>query len=266
LQRETDSMYAEGRFQLAPPISVQIGFRRDQVEGLSDETTPHLGVAWTLPHANTTLKASYSEGFKPPSFFALGFPIGANPDLKPETSRNVEFTLVQRLGSSNSNAQIGFFRTDYLELIDFDSMTFTYVNRGEIVVTGFEPSVSYRLHPTLKLQVGMTLLDISERDGLAPLRNRPERRFTATVAYEMNERSSLFAALNHSASFIDRSNPTGDIQMPGFAVVNAGYSLRAGPLLFRFSIDNLFDKDYEQFVGFQAQDRRLRAEVQGEFP
>jgi len=265
LERETDSIYAEGQFQLAPPVSVQIGLRRDKVERLSAETTPHLGVAWTLPHSETTLKASYSEGFKPPSFFALGFPIGANPDLKPETSSNVEFTLVQRIGSSNSIAQIGFFRTDYLDLIDFDSMTFTYVNRGKIVVTGIEPSVSYRLHPKLQLQVGMTLLDISERDGLAPLRNRPERRFTANVAYEVNERSSLFAALNHSASFIDRSNPTGDIKMPEFAIVNAGYSLRAGPLLFKFSIDNLFDKDYEQFVGFQAQDRRLRVEAQGEF-
>jgi outer membrane cobalamin receptor len=81
----------------------------------------------------------------------------------------------------------------------------------------------------------------------------------------MNDRSSLFAALNYSAGFIDRSNPTGDIRMPGFETVNAGYSLHAGPLLLQFSIDNLFDADYEQFVGFQAQGRRLRVQLQGEF-
>ena len=115
------------------------------------------------------------------------------------------------------------------------------------------------------MQVGLTLLDISVRDGLPPLRNRPERRFTANVAYELDDRSSLFAALNHSASFIDRSNPTGDIQMPGFAIVNAGYSRSVGPLVFKFSVDNLFNEDYEQFVGFEAQDRRLRVEVQGTF-
>ena len=86
LKRGTDSMYAEGQFQLAAPISLQIGLRHDMVDRLSAVTTPHLGLSWTLPDNATTLKASYSEGFKPPSFFALGFPIGANPDLEPETS------------------------------------------------------------------------------------------------------------------------------------------------------------------------------------
>jgi outer membrane cobalamin receptor len=31
------------------------------------------------------------------------------------------------------------------------------------------------------------------------------------------------------------------------------------------SIDNLLDEDYEQFVGFPAQGRRLRAELRGTF-
>jgi vitamin B12 transporter len=265
LERETDSIYAEGRFQLGRPASLQIGLRHDKVERLSAKLTPHLGIAWTWPHASTTVKASYSEGFKPPSFFALGFPIGANPDLEPETSRNAELTLAQRIGHSGSSAQIGIFHTDYVDLIDFDSAAFQYVNRGKIVVAGIEPSLSYRPHPRLQLQVALTLLDIDERDGLAPLRNRPERRFTANVAYDINERSSLFAAVTHSSSFIDRSNPTGDIQMPGFAVVNAGYSRSAGPVVVKLSVDNLFDEDYEQFVGFPAQDRRLRVEIQGTF-
>jgi vitamin B12 transporter len=265
LKRGTDSIYAEGQFQLAPPVILQIGLRRDKVERLSAETTPHLGIAWTLPHAATTLKASYSEGFKPPSFFALGFPIGANPDLRPETSSNVEFTLQQPIGFFDANAQIGVFQTDYLDLVDFDSATFTYVNRGKIIVTGIEPAVSVRPHPRLQMQVGLTLLDISVRDGLPPLRNRPERRFTANVAYDLNDYSSLFAAFNYSASFTDRSNPTGDVQMPGFGIVNAGYSRDVGPLVLKLSVDNLFDEDFEQFVGFPAPARRVRVEVRGEF-
>jgi len=265
LERGTDSVYAEGRFQLASPVSLQVGIRRDEVDRLSIETTPHLGVVWDLPRSATTLKASYNEGFKPPSFFALGFPIGANPDLRPETSRNSEFTLLQRIEDSGSTVQIGLFHTVYQDLVDFDSSTFEYVNRGEIAVTGIEPSVTLGMASRLKLQVGLTLLEISERDDMAPLRNRPERRFTASVEYHVNERSSLFAAFYHSASFIDRSNPTGDIEMSGFAIVNAGYSLRFDRLRFKLSIDNLFDNAYEQFVGFPAQERRLRTEVSGEF-
>jgi len=265
MERGTDSFFGEGRFQLASPLSLQIGLRRDKVEGMSAETTPNLGIVWILPHSETTLKASYSEGFKPPSFFALGFPIGANPDLRPESSRNVELTLVQSFGSGDSSAQVSLFHTNYQDLVDFDSATFTYVNRGKIIVKGIEPMVSLRLGSRVNAQVGLTLLEISERDGLAPLRNRPERRLTANVVYDMTDRSSLFTVLNHSGNFIDRSNPTGDVEMPGFATLNAGYSLSVERLRFKLSIDNLFNNAYEQFVGFPAQDRRLRIEVQGKF-
>ena len=53
--------------------------------------------------------------------------------------------------------------------------------------------------------------------------------------------------------------------MPSFTVVDAAGSLRFGALRVSLAIDNLFDRDYEQFVGFPAQDRRLRVELRGDF-
>src|SRR5262249_23385295 len=119
LDRGTNSIFAEGRFEVAPAVEVQLGIRHDKVEGISGETTPPLGLVWTLPASATTLKASYSEGFKPPSFFALGFPIGANPDLQPERSKNMELTLVQQLGTDGSSAQVSVYQIDYTNLVDF---------------------------------------------------------------------------------------------------------------------------------------------------
>src|SRR5882672_1847478 len=265
LDRGTNSIFAEGRFEVAPAVEVQLGIRHDKVEGLAAETTPHLGLVWTLPGAATTLKASYSEGFKPPSLFALGFPIGANPDLKPERSKNMELTLVQRLGTDGSSAQVSVYKIDYKDLVDFDANTFTNVNRGKIVVKGIEPSLNLRIGSQVRGQVTATLLDISEQDGLPPLRNRPEQRLTAYLVYDVTDRSSLHAALNCTGSFLDRSNPTGDIKMPGFATVDVGYTLRWQQFRFTLSVDNLFNRYYEQFVGFPGQDRRFRIEVRGDF-
>ena len=90
LDRETTGLFLEARLPLLAGMGAQLGLRHDEVEegGSSDhETTPHLGLIWELPGTATTLKASYSEGFKPPSFFALGFPLGGNPALDPERSR-----------------------------------------------------------------------------------------------------------------------------------------------------------------------------------
>jgi vitamin B12 transporter len=264
LDRGTNSIFAEGRFEVVPAVEAQLGIRHDKVEGLSGETTPHLGLVWTAAAA-TTLKASYSEGFKPPSFFALGFPIGANPDLKPERSKNIELTLVQKLGTDGSSAQVSVYQIDYKDLVDFDATTFTNVNRGKIVVKGIEPSLNLRIGSAVRAQVTATLLDISEQDGLPPLRNRPERRATAYIVYDATERSSLHAAFNATSNFLDRSNPTGDIEMPGFATVDVGYTLRWQQFQLTLSVDNLFNKYYEQFVGFPGQDRRFRIEVRGDF-
>lgn len=265
LKRRTDSLFAEARWRPLAPLSLQIGLRRDKVEGLDAETTPHLGAVWDLANGETTLKASYSQGFKPPSFFALGFPIGGNPDLKPERSRNLELTAVHRFDGRRSSMQLSVFRIDYKDLVDFDANTFTNVNRGAVVVRGIEPSLQVRLGDRLRAQVGLTLLDIDEQDGQARLRNRPERRASASVGYDIDARSSLFAAIAHTGTFLDRSNPTGDIQMPAFTTLDLAYSLRLGRVDARLAIDNLLDESYEPYVGFAGRERRLRAELRTSF-
>ena len=265
LERSTFSLFVEGQIQLAPPVSLQLGVRRDEVDDLGAVVTPHLGVVWALPDGVTSLKASYSEGFKPPSFFALGFPIGANPDLRPESSRNGELGIVRHAAGGRSQAQISVFQTEYGNLVDFDATTFTYVNRGQIIVRGIEPALSLRLGRGWKAEIGATWLDIDLSDGMAPLRNRPERTLSAALEHEINDQNSLFVALVETGDFTDRSNPTGDIEMPGFTRVDAGYSMRRGRLRFNLAVDNVLDAAYEQYVGFPAQDRRVRVEVQVEY-
>jgi outer membrane receptor protein involved in Fe transport len=265
LKRKTNAVFAEGRIKLTPSVAVQLGVRRDKVEGLDARTTPHLGLVWDLPNGATTLKANYNEGFKAPSFFALGFPIGGNPNLRPERSKNAELTLAHRLEGAGSLAQVTVFQTNYKDLVDFDGATFTNINRGTIVVNGVEPSVKLQIADRWRAQAGFTLLNIDERDGLQPLRNRPEKRANASVVVDIDGRSTAFAGVNYTGNFLDRSNPTGDIQMPGFTVIDAGYAIRFGALQVKISVDNVFDKSYEQFVGFPAQGRRLRAELRGTF-
>jgi vitamin B12 transporter len=269
LERTTNSVFAEAQVKVLEGVSVQLGLRRDKIGGLPAETTPHLGAVWSLPGGATTVKATYSEGYKPPSFFALGFPIGANPALRPERSKNVELTGVQRLGADGSSMQLSVFRIEYQDLVDFtiDPVTFAplNINRGKIVVKGVEPMLQYRLFDRLRAQVGFTALQISELDGLAPLRNRPENRANLGATWDIDERSSLFVAATYTGKYLDRSNPTADITMPAFTVLDAAYTIRFAPLVVKLAIDNLLGRSYEQFVGFPARDRRVRAELRWGF-
>lgn len=268
LDRKTTAVFMEGRFPILSGLAAQIGIRHDRIdegESSDSQTTPHLGLVWDLPDGSTTLKANFNKGFKPPSFFALGFPLGGNPDLNPERSRNADLTLARRIDSAGSLVQLGLFRTRYEDLVDFDSDTFTNINRGTIVVQGIEPELKLQAGQHWRVHANASLLNIDERDGLQPLRNRPERRAAASVAYDFEGGHTAFVGLRYSGDFLDRSNPTGDIRMPSFTVVDAAGSLRVGVLRVSLAVDNLFDRDYEQFVGFPAQDRRLRVELRGDF-
>jgi outer membrane receptor protein involved in Fe transport len=264
LDRDTDSVFAEGQLKLSPAISVQLGVRHDKVQGLEAVTTPHLGLVWEVM-PGSTLKFNANEGFKPPSFFALGFPIGGNPNLKPEKSRNAEASFTQRLDGAGSTAQVGVFETRYKDLVDFDGATFSNINRGTIVVRGVEPEVSLRMLPGWRFTAGAALLSIDVRDGLQTLRNRPEKTGHLSVQGDLGRIGGIFAGVRVSGGYLDRSNPTGDIQMPGYSVLDLAYTLSLGAWRGKLALDNVLDKNYEQFVGFPAQGRRLRAEVSASF-
>jgi outer membrane receptor protein involved in Fe transport len=160
---------------------------------------------------------------------------------------------------------VSLFQTEYEDLVDFDGATFTNINRGKIVVKGIEPQVNVRLTPQWRVQAAATFLSIDVRDGLQQLRNRPEKVASASTWFDFDARNSVFGTVRYVGHFLDRSNPTGDIEMPSYTVFDAGYTFTYGPMRLRLSLDNVFDRYYEQFVGFPAQGRRVRAEIFGSF-
>ena len=65
---------------------------------------------------------------------------------------------------------------------------------------------------------------------------------------------------------LDSSIPTGDVELDGYARVDTSVTWTINEYLKTyFAVDNLFDTDYEQFVGFKAPGIRPRIGVQGKF-
>jgi len=265
LRRKTDAAFVEGHVRLMRGVTAQVGLRRDSVEGVDARTTPNFGIVWELPDGDTVLKANIAEGFKAPSFFALGFPIGANPDLGPERSRSRELTVSHRLDEAASTAEVSVFRTHYQGLVDFDGTRFLNVNRGAIVISGIEAGLTLDRGRDCRTRVGASLLDIDVRDGMQVLRNRPEQTASASLMCDVGRNVTLFASARYVGSFLDRSNPTGDIRMPTFSTFDLGGAFKLGAMQLNVSADNIFNHYYEQFVGFPGQDRRLRIMLRRKF-
>ncbi len=74
------------------------GFRVDGNSQFGKEVSPSWSVAIPLEQYGVTLRGSYSEGFRAPSFNELYFPGFGNPNLSPEISTEYDGGITKTFG------------------------------------------------------------------------------------------------------------------------------------------------------------------------
>lgn len=111
-------VFAEDTWALTPSLALTTGLRFDNHDTFGSFWTPRSYLVWNA-NDNWTLKGGYSEGYKAPrlerltnGIYNVGgqgrTPLFGNPDLKPETSRNLEFGTYFN-NQSNFDANITAF-------------------------------------------------------------------------------------------------------------------------------------------------------------
>ncbi len=266
LERETDSWFAALKTKPVENLVILLDVRHDDISNLESETSPAAGARYDFPNTGTALKARYSEGFRPPSFYSLASPIVGNANLKSETSRSSELGIEQALGNS---VRLGasVFRTRTRNLIDFDPTVpgpigfGQIVNRDSVETEGVE--VFATLKPMQRLDIGAsyTYATADIIDSTAELRNRPEHRASLSLAWQVNEASRFTWHTVYVGEFRDFSVPTDEIEMDSYSRTDIAYSYKWNRLTASAAIDNLFDDDFEEFVGFVNPGRRFRVGV-----
>jgi vitamin B12 transporter len=261
LTRKTRSPFAEVKLRPIEPLVVHLGVRRDSISDQADETSPSAGVRFTIPGTQTTLKAHYAEGFKPPSFFALGDPISGNPDLLSETSKSTEIGFEQGLWGDRASISAALFKTKYKNLIDFDFATFKLVNRNRVNADGAE--VEFKVRPIERLSLGLsyTYVDLEIENSNINLRNRPKHRASLSLNYAITDALQLAFNAAYVGKAFDSAIPTGEVELDSYTRVDAALTYRWRNLSATFALDNLLNDKYEQFIGFEQPGIRARVGV-----
>lgn len=125
--RNTNSAVAVYRADLGRN-HLQGNLRLDHVNGYGSRTTGGLSYAFDITRA-LQLTAGANTGFRLPTFNDLYGPFGSNPDLRPETSKNVEAGLRYREGGTD--AAIVVYRNRIENLIQYQRPT--VVNRDATI-------------------------------------------------------------------------------------------------------------------------------------
>jgi vitamin B12 transporter len=255
LARDTRAVFAQ--FECDCVARVVVGVRHDDVDPGRGATTGSAGARYELG-AGQALRAQWAQGFKPPSFFALGDPLVGNPDLRDETSRSVEAGWEMQRGDLSLQATA--FDTRFHDLVDFDPDAFRLVNRAGARMRGGEVRAARAFGP-LRPELSYTYADARLQETAAPLRNRPRHRASLALAHEEGRLSLRVAAVYVGRTF-DFSIPTGEVELPGRTTFDVVARWRSSTWAASLAVDNVFDRRYEDFVGFTAQGARVRGAIQ----
>lgn len=255
LKRTTDSGFVDISAQVVDSLLLQASVRHDDTNGFDGETSSKLGLRYTISE-QLTLRANIGDGYKLPSFFALGHPLVGNPALKAERVESWD-TGIEWQPTDQLSTSLDYFDNTYRDPIDFDSALFTNVNRERIDTTGAEWQAHW--HSTdsrISLRSHATYTNIDVKNNVSVLTARPEWRAGLSLAWRFSDR------WRGSADYQWIGEQFATSQHTGTAVVHelSDYHTVDGNLFWSisdsleasFSVENLFDATYETAVGFPA--------------
>ena len=255
LDRSTSSVFAELGKQWNDRLTTAVAGRWDRF-GDDARFSGKIGITRVLSDTGNRVWARIANGFKLPSFFALGNPLFGNRDLVAEEASSTEIGYTHELNDAN-RVSVSVFKSEYDNLVDFDFETFTNINRGRIDVRGIEIRSTHALSDTVSLAVDATISEIASLSD--ELRRRPEHIGGASLIWSPFEKWGINFTARYIGSRLITSIPTGDVGTSGYAIfgATAKYERSTGGT-FWVALDNVFDEDYQDAPGFPSPGLRLR--------
>ena len=258
-KRDTTGLYLTGQQQI-DAVTLEASGREDHDEQFGWHGTWQTAAGWEFVEGyRATL--SYGTGFLAPSLgqqfgatrfaSAYGPGIAANPDLKPEESKQWETGIEGLTGPLDWRLSV--YRYEIQNLIDYKNNQ--YINVKSATIKGVEWTGNLTTGP---VDHHLTLQYVDPRDDQTD--KVLYRRAKQQVKYEL---TGQIADLGWNVMYqylgerYDNDYDNGrDVKMGGVSLWDIGLSYPVtSHLTVRGKIANLFDKDYETVYGYQTAGR-----------
>lgn len=236
------ALYLQDEIAFTPDWSVIIGDRLDHHEKFGTHHSPRLYTVYD-PSEEFTLKGGIGRGFKAPTLKQLSpnyagsgrggfFTVHGNPDLRPETSTNLELSAIYETGRlflegtvyrNKLKNKIAYTCTNYCNIRGQELGT--YHNIEQASYNGFELGGSYDLTNSLKLKVSYTYLNARDNED-RHLTLTPRHTGSAGLTWAPSENLTLGAHMQYiGTQYIDSGNHTNKQKASQVYSLHAGYQL-----------------------------------------
>ena len=179
------------------------GFRVDGNSQFGKEVSPAWSVAIPIKKISTTLRGSYSEGFRAPAFDELYFPFFGNPNLGPEISSEYDGGFTTNFGESASFTATYFSRRVHNLIVTVPVPVGPRIssveagNAGRVDVQGVEIVPSLTIVKGLTLSGNVTMLDETHADSRAHGAAAAGGETTASSLVQYVRGGIFFLTTNH---------------------------------------------------------------------
>ena len=248
--RENDGVFASYQHDFGK-TDVEVSARRDDNQQFDKHSTGAIAIGHEIGDA-MRIKASYGTAFKAPTFNALYSPWGGDPNLKPETSQNIELGLSGRGQGFTWDAAVFQNKiTDYIEWEE-DAVGNWTVSNVQPTIKGLEARVAGKLGEW-DVASTLTLQNPKKRSGPfanQQMVNTPKQIFNVDVDRKLGA-VSVGATLHAEDARHGNAANTDSRKLPGYTTVDlrADYRL-AKDWTVGAKIGNVLDKDYQTNSGY----------------
>ncbi|CAC9451632.1 hypothetical protein [uncultured Gammaproteobacteria bacterium] len=235
-------------------IDVNAGTRYTHHSKFGNKTIYRLSTAKYLDN-NIKLTANYNTGFKAPTlknlygwdFSGNKSSTGANLNLKPETSKNIEVGIEKQYDSST--IRIALYKNKIKNLITttgtWGTSDYSYVNINKLITKGLELSVNTDISG-YNVDFSHGYNNSKENNNTIQSIKRPKNTSNLTI-------SKRYAKFNSRIQIIRKSSSLdfGNVKLEGYTLVNLSsrYDINDKTKI-SININNAFDKDYTVANGY----------------
>ncbi|NPU91588.1 MAG: TonB-dependent receptor [Gammaproteobacteria bacterium] len=259
-RRDTFGGYANSRLDVSS-LSWLLGMRHDDHEAFGSKWTGDTALGWEFVDG-VTASASYGTGFKAPSFNDLYWPASpysaGNPDLLPEETDSYELGVDAYRDWGNASVHV--YKSHVENLIQWAEVSpyfWTPSNVGQVKTRGAELQLGTEQFG-MQWLASFTYEKVTDAATGTDLDRRPRRRAALDMDKQLGD-IALGATLSAQSSQYDGVDDNGERETAsGFGQADLRVAWQATKeLKVRARLDNMFDTEFEEIVGFNNEGRFL---------
>jgi len=242
-------VYAQDRIRIRDRATVTGGIRYEDHSAFGGKWT---GRATVTADATDVVRVhgSVGSGFKAPTLNDLYFPGFSNPDLLPEVSVGFDVGVEAFALSPQLRFDVTAYHNDITDLIEFDFVAGRPENIGDATTSGVEISGDWSPLATVTLSGNYAFTRATPADSDDQLVRRPRNQGGVRATFYPTPPLRVWTEVRFKGERFD-NGPGGREALDRFGLVNLAVDYEVQRMLIlRGRIDNLFDADYEEVLGY----------------